>query len=175
MIRVTWPTRDDSDPQEKQVLNLLERVVRIELTDNLREKLGKAYSPGSSSDPSPVWPGYGTFAVTASIDVRDVAAVRAAIAETIAELRDKPLDPDTLQRAREPLLESFENQLKTNFGWMTLVDRAQTEAGRIERQVNVRARLLAVTAADIQAAARQYLTPDRAVEVTVMPEVAAKP
>ena len=175
LLRVTWPTRDDSDPQEKQVLNLLERIVRIELTDNLREKLGKAYSPGSSSDPSPVWRGYGTFAVTASIDVRDVAPVREAIAATIAELRDRTVDPDVLQRAREPLLESFDNQLKTNFGWMTLVDRAQTEADRIERQVNVRTRLLAVTATDIQAAARKYLTPARAVEVTVLPEEVAPP
>ena len=171
-VRVTWPTRDDSDPQEKQVLNLLERIVRIELSDNLRERLGKAYSPGASSAPSPYWRGYGTFAVTASVDAHDVTAVREAIAATIAELRDKPLDPDILQRAREPLLESFGNQLKTNFGWMTLVDRAQTEADRIERQVNVHQRLLTVSAADIQAAARKYLTPDRAVEVTVLPEVA---
>lgn len=169
-IRVTWPTRDDSDPQEKQVLNLLERIVRIELTDTLREKLGKAYSPGSSSEPSPVWRGYGTFAVTASVDVRDVAAVRAAILQTIAELRDRPVDPDLLQRAREPLLESFDNQLKTNFGWMTLVDRAQTEADRIERQVKAHERLSAVSAADIEAAARKYLTQDRAVTVLVLPE-----
>ncbi|MFT4026660.1 MAG: insulinase family protein [Novosphingobium sp.] len=173
VIRVTWPSRDDSDPQEKQVLNLLERIVRIELTDNLRERLGKAYSPGSSSQPSAVWRGYGTFEVTASVDVKDVAAVRAAIAETIAELRDKPLDPDIIQRAREPLLESFDNQLKTNFGWMTLVDRAQTEADRIERQVKAGERLQAVTAADIQAAARKYLTAARGVEITVLPEPAA--
>jgi zinc protease len=170
ILRITWRTRDDSDPQEKQVLNLLERIVRIELTDTLREKLGKAYSPGSSSEPSTVWHGYGTFAVSASIDVRDLPAVRAAIAATIAELRDKPVDPDTIQRAREPLLESFDNQLKTNFGWMTLVNRAQTKADRIERQVKVSERLSAVTAADIQAAARRYLTADRAVEVTVLPE-----
>jgi zinc protease len=175
VIRVTWPTRDDSDAAEKQVLNLLERIVRIELTDTLREKLGKAYSPGSSSEPSAVWRGYGTFAVTASVDVRDLAAVRAAIAETIAELRDKPLDPDIIQRAREPLLESFDNQLKTNFGWMTLVDRAQTEADRIERQVKARERLSAVTAAQVQAAARQYLTPGGAVEVVVLPEPAQAP
>lgn len=175
IVRVTWPTRDDSDAEEKQVLNLLERIVRIQLTDTLRENLGKAYSPGSSSDPSPVWRGYGTFAVTASIDVRDVAAVREAIFQTIAELRDKPLDPDIIRRAREPLLESFDNQLKTNFGWITLVDRAQTEADRIERQVRARERLQAVTAADIQAAARKYLTTARAVEVTVLPKAAVTP
>jgi zinc protease len=170
LIRVTWPSRDDSDPQEKQVLNMLERIVRLELTDELREKLGKAYSPGASSDPSPYFRGYGTFAVSASVDVQDVPAVRAAIAATIAGLRDKPVDADLMRRAREPMLESFDNALKTNKGWITLVDRAQTEADRIERHVKARGRLSAVTAAQVRDAARKYLTPDRAVEVTALPE-----
>jgi zinc protease len=173
LIRVTWPSRDDSDPQDKQVLNMLERVVRLELTDELREKLGKAYSPSAASDPSPYFRGYGTFAVTASVDVQDLAAVRAAIAATIARLRDRPVDADLMRRAREPMLESFDNALKTNQGWMTLVDRAQTEADRIERHVHARERLSAVTAAQVQAAARLYLTAERAVEVTALPEGAA--
>lgn len=175
LIRVTWPSRDDSDPQEKQVLNMLERIVRLELTDELREKLGKAYAPGASSDPSPYFRGYGTFAVSASVDVQDVPAVRAAIAATIAGLRDKPVDADLMRRAREPMLESFDNALKTNQGWMTLVDRAQTEADRIERHVHVRERLSAVTAAQVRDAARKYLTPDHAVEVTALPEAVAPP
>ena len=170
MLRVTWRTRDDEDPQEKQVLNLLERIVRIQLTDNLREKLGKAYSPGAASDPSPYWRDYGTFSVSASVNVTDVPAVRAAIAETIAELLAKPIDADLLQRARVPLAESFENALKSNYGWLTLVDRAQTEADRIERHVKAVQRLQAVTATDIQAAARRYLVPERGIEVTVLPE-----
>lgn len=172
LIRVTWPSRDDSDPQEKQVLNLLERIVRLELTDQLRERLGKTYSPSAASDPSPYFPGYGTFAVTASVDVQDVPAVRAAIAATIARLRDRPVDADLMRRAREPLLESFDNALKTNQGWMTLVDRAQTEADRLERQVHARDRLSAVTATQVQAAARQYLAADRGVDVTVLPQAA---
>jgi len=168
IVRVTWPTRDDSDSAEKQVLNLLERVVRIALLDTLRERLGKAYSPGASSAPSPYWTGYGTFSINASVDAADVVATRAAIAETVAELRDKPLDPDLVQRAREPLLESFANTLKSNAGWIQLVDRAQTEADRIERQVHAAERLGAVTVEQVQAAARKYLAADRAVEILVL-------
>ena len=60
------------------------------LTETLREKLGKSYSPYASSDLSRVWTGYGTFSVTASVNLADVAATRAALAETIAALRDPP-------------------------------------------------------------------------------------
>jgi zinc protease len=175
IVRVTWPTRDDTDGEEKQVLNLLERIVRIALIDSLREKLGKAYSPSAQSAPSPFWIGYGTFAVNASVDIADVPAARAAIAETMAELRDRPIDPDLLARARGPLIESFANALKTNAGWMQLVDRAQTEPDRIERQVHAAERLAAVTGDEVQAAARKYLTAERAVEVLVLPEGAAAP
>lgn len=173
IVRAVWPTRDGSDPVVALQLALLERVVQIELTENLREKLGKSYSPGASSDASRVWNGYGTFTVTASINLADLAITRAALTETIAELRNMPVSADTLLRARAPLLESYDNALKTNRGWMTLVDRAQTEADRIERFQRAKERLSAITAQDLQAVVRQYLIPSGAVEIDVVPEATA--
>jgi len=152
---------------------LLERVVRLELTDTLREKLGKAYSPSASSDLSRTWRGYGTFTIAVSVDVAEVAATRAAIAETLAELRDRPLDDDILQRARQPMLESFDNALKNNGGWMALVERAQSEPDRIDRFLAGKARLEAISAADIQAVARRYLSARDGIEVLALPR--AKP
>ena len=170
LLRLTWRTRDDADPLEKQALNLLERVVRIELTETLRQRLGKAYSPAASSEPSRTWKGYGTFAVAASVDQADLPAVHSAIVDTVAALRDRPVGEDLLLRARAPLAELFDNQLKTNAGWLALVTRAQTQPDRIDRQLQASRRLMTLTAADIQAAARRYLTDDRMVAVTVLPE-----
>ena len=170
LVQLTWPTRDDADQLEALQLGLLERITRIELTDTLREKLGKAYSPGASSDTSRIWRGYGTFSVNASVDVHEIAATRAAIAETIAELRDRPVSADILQRARAPALESYDNALKSNRGWLALVELAQSKPDRITRFQAAKARLAAITAADIQAIARRYLTAAGAVEVTVLPE-----
>jgi len=170
VLRLTWLTRDDSDPVEKQVLNLLQRVVQIELTENLRQRLGKTYSPAASSDPSRVWKGYGTFAISASVDVQDVAATRAAIAATLAALRDQPVSADVLLRARAPLLEGFANTLKSNSGWLMLVAEAQSNPERIARQLKAPDRAMAVTAADVQAAARRYITDGGEVEVTALPQ-----
>jgi len=170
LLRITWPTRDDADPQATLVLELLERVMRIELTEQLREALGKAYSPFAGSSQSRSWAGWGTFAVTASVDVADVAATRAAIRQVVTDLRTSPVSDDILKRARQPLLESLQNALKTNAGWMGLTARAQTEPDVIARFQMAKPRLEALTAADVQAAARQYLAPEAGLEVTVLPE-----
>ena len=175
VLSLTWPTRDDSDPAETQQLELLERIVRIELTETLREKLGKAYSPSAASSLSRSWTGYGTFEIAASIDVQEVNATREAIAEAIEELRARPVSDDLINRARQPMIEANDNALKSNGGWMLLVDRAQTEPDRIDRYLKSNERLIAVTAADIQAMAMRYLAPRDALEVLVLPDGADVP
>ncbi len=175
LLRLTWPTRDDSDPAASIALALLERIVQIELTETLREKLGKAYSPSANSNPSHYWRGYGVFGIAASVDVAQVAAARSAIAETVARLRNAPVGADELQRARQPLIEAQDNALKANRGWLALTARAQSEAERIDRFVKAKERLVALTAGDIQAVARRYLGTADAVEVLVLPEGVDEP
>ncbi|WP_288486095.1 insulinase family protein [uncultured Novosphingobium sp.] len=170
LLRLTWPTRDDADPDETLKLAMLERVVRIELTDTLRETLGKAYSPTAASSLSRAWPGYGTFGIAASVDVADIKQTRMAIIRTLNQLRDAPVDADVLQRARQPLLESVQNSLKTNDGWIALVDRAQTQADRIQRQIAAKNRLATISAQDVQTMALRYLEPAQGLEVVVLPK-----
>lgn len=174
-VNLIWPTRDGEDPVEALKLELLEKVMRIELTDTIREKLGKSYGPSANSETSRTWRGYGTFSAAASVNVTDVTATRAAILETAAELRKAPVSADTLLRARAPMLEALDNALKTNRGWLTLVDRAQTEPDRIERLLKAAERLRALGPADVLEMAQRYLVPGKAVEIDVLPEGVPEP
>ena len=175
LLRLTWPTRDDSDPAASIGLSLVERIVQLELTDTLREKLGKAYSPSANSNPSRYWRGYGVFGIAASIDVANIATARAAMAETIKRLREVPVSADEMQRARQPQIEALENALKTNRGWLGFAARAQSEADRIARFVQAKQQLEALTAADIQQLAARYLVDATRVEVLVLPEGVDEP
>jgi zinc protease len=123
-----------------------------------------------SSDASRSWRDWGTFAVIASVDVKEVAATRAAILETIAALRDAPVSEDLLLRARAPVIDALDNALKTNRGWLALVDRAQTEPDRIERQLKAKERIMAITPAQLQLLAQRYLTPELALPIVVLPQ-----
>ena len=172
--RLTFqPTTDDADFIEAMTVSLLARAAQIELTDRLREQLGQAYSPDASSSMSSTYPGYGTFTITASVDAGQVEATRAAIAELVDHLRDAPLDEDVITRARQPMLESYDNALKSLGGWLNLADRAQSEAERLERWFAGPDTLKAITAQDLQEAAQRYLARTDAVEFLVLPREAS--
>ena len=170
LLYLTWPTRDDADLTELLQLEVLERIVRLELTDTLRESLGKAYSPGASNRSSGTFDNYGTFAISASVDVADVDETRAAVRKTIERLTSQPISADTLDRARRPVIENYDNALKSNSGWLALTDRAQSEPEKRERFLQQRDLLLAITAEDIQRIAERYLMFDEALEVLTLPE-----
>jgi zinc protease len=80
------------------------------------------------------------------------------------------IDEDLIDRARQPLLESFENMLKSLGGWMSLADRAQSEADRLGRYSAAPGILKGFTAADIHAAVNAYLTAGDEVELLVVPQ-----
>jgi len=169
IVRFEWPTTDDHDERLELTLDLVQAMVTISVEDSLRETMGKTYSPRASSSQSDLWPGWGTFAVQASVTTSDVEAMRAAIRKTMAALIAAPADPDLITRARAPLVERLDSGLKGNAGWLALVARAQTRPDRIARHEAAKALLLGLTPADIQAAAARYLQPDRALEILVMP------
>ncbi len=174
LLQWIWPTTDDSDQTEDQRLDLLARIVRLELTDRLREELGQAYSPSAGSNTSHTYPGYGTFAISASVAADKRDATRTAVDKLIADLRAAPLDADVIERARKPWLEEYGNALKDLGGWLALSARAQSEPDRIDRFLAAPAIMSAITPEDIHQAALKYLTPDGAVAFVVLPEASPK-
>ncbi|MCL4671418.1 MAG: insulinase family protein [Sphingomonadaceae bacterium] len=169
LVRAIWPTTDDSDVLTVSTLNLLRAVVDLKVTEELREKLGKTYSPSTSNEQSEVWPGYGTFGITATVAPQEVDATSAAIREAMATLIAEPVDADTFQRARQPILERLDNLLKNNGGWLSMARRAQSKPDDISRYVTARARYEQLTPADVQAMAARFLDPAQALEIVVLP------
>ena len=170
LVSYNWPTRDGEDLNEAIALELLQRVVQVELTDSLREALGKAYSPVVGTNMPRAWTGYGTFSMSASIDVKEVAATRTAIRSLLEDLRQTPVSADVVQRARAPMLEDVDAVLKTNNGWIGLIDRAQSKPDELDRFARSRAIIAGLTPQDLLVLARRYLDPDQGLEILALPE-----
>ncbi|QWC56347.1 insulinase family protein [Erythrobacter sp. 3-20A1M] len=167
---VDWPTTDDGDAREEAVLNMLAQVMQLELTEEIREKLGASYSPNAFSTMSDTFKGYGYLGVQIVIapDTRD--EVYKAVDTITKSLRDAPIDADTLQRARAPVMEQIDKSLRENGYWLGVASHAQSEAARLERYRTRKERYASVTAADIQAAAKKYLQQGAEKRISVIHE-----
>ncbi|MEM6475780.1 MAG: insulinase family protein [Pseudomonadota bacterium] len=170
LIRMIWPTTDDSDLTEAIKLSMLARIVRLELTDRIREDLGQAYSPSASSSTSGIYKDYGTITVNVSVDVEQIQPTRDAITAMLKDLVADAITEDVLERARKPALEAYENALKNLGGWMSLTSRAQSEPERIDRFYEAPEILKALTIEDLKATAIKYLAANDAVEFIVTPQ-----
>jgi zinc protease len=169
LVQVYWPTRDDSDAQAATTLNLLAEVFGLELLEEVREKLGATYSPGAASSPSDTFTGFGTLSSSIVVAPKDAARVFASVDAIAKRLREEPVSADLLERARRPLLERVALNRRENAWWLGVAGESQLRAERVGRARTIDARLRAVTPAMLQAAARQYLVPGKALRVSILP------
>jgi zinc protease len=168
LITASWPTTDDSDLKSAIGRELLAEVFSSELRDLVREKMGATYSPNVVSSASNTFAGYGFMSANVVAEPEKMDAVLAAVREIAKSLRDAPVAEDALLRARQPIAELYEKQLRQNQSWLGVVGVAQSEPNRLDRRRQRAAVLAAITPADLQALARQYLKDEALLEVRIV-------
>lgn len=168
LAQVYWPTTDDGDAQEEATLRLLATVMRLELLEEIREKLGASYSPGATSSMSDTFEGFGSFSVSVVVEPGQADAVFAVIDTIARSLRETPVDADLLDRARKPMLEQLALSKRENSYWLGVMSEAQLRASRLDRFRDYEARLRNVTPAMLQAAAARYLLDNQALRIRIV-------
>lgn len=171
---IAWGTQGlDVDLKTARTMSVLAEVYQLRLTAKLREEQGATYSPAAISQMSDVWDNYGLmFALMEAPPAalpkffRDAQAIA-------GELAARPVSADELLRARRPLVERLTQSRTTNAYWLGVLDGLATNprvAPRIESQIRL---VESVTPADLQAAARRFLVPNRSWKLSVVPAAAA--
>ena len=176
---VAWPTRDQiGDRTEARQLTILADVLQLRLNDEIREKRGLAYSPNAGSTASDVFPGYGYLAVTAETPPEELTTLFQAVDAIAADLRDRPVEADELNRARLPAVERLRRNQADNGYWLGQLSQAQSDPQALDQIRSNVQDLESVTPADIQRLAQAYLKADtawRAEIVSSQPATAAAP
>jgi zinc protease len=171
---IAWPTAGFfDDVRQARTLNLLSSVFQLRLLQKIREEQGTTYSPQASHNASEAFPGYGLFAGTIEARPEALAGFLRDAESIAADLRDRPIGTDELQRAQRPLIEGIQRQRNGNGWWLGNLPRIQTDprvAPMIRSQI---ADYQAMSPADLQRAARAFLLPNRAWKLIVVPEAAA--
>jgi zinc protease len=161
LVEAAWPTDDDHDFRKEVAMDLLTQTLDVMLTEKVRESLGDSYGVSLQNMMSDAFPGFGYLSASAVVAPDKMDEVEKAIAETAAELRDKPVDADVLARARNPELDKIDRQMRENGFWLGALSKSQSDPERLDRIRQRKAILQSITAADLQKLAKEYLQPNR--------------
>ena len=168
MAMTYWKADDGFDHKTSAVQGLLRAIMRLELTDKLREELGATYSPWAGNTASELYPGYGYIFASSEIEPKDIERVHAAIDEIARQMAEGAITEDQLQRARKPILEGMEEAEEDNGSWIGLVDEAQSLPGDLDRWRNDEAVYSAITVEELTAAASKYFTPENTLRISIV-------
>ncbi|HEX8214063.1 MAG TPA: insulinase family protein [Allosphingosinicella sp.] len=177
---VSWPTDDFfDDPAQARALQVLRSVVSIKAMEKLREELGATYSPQAMEENSQIFDEFGQLTVLAEVNPTELERLLKTIQEVADELKAKPLAPEDLARAAQPLVDQVGKEKATNAFWAGRLSLSSWEPRRLDTIRQQEAHLKQVTPAIIQRLAQKYLRSDTAFRMLIEPKnkaaAAAKP
>ncbi|MCJ9428650.1 M16 family metallopeptidase [Kordiimonas marina] len=167
-LRLSWPTDDNTDIKRTAALNLLSDVLESRLRDKVREDMGAAYAPGVSHSASSFLKGFGLFIVQTDARPKDVGTLEGII-EKLAE-HVGTISADEMKRARAPVLAAHHAALETNRYWLGRLLLAQSDPQTLTYSDRYYAALKALTPADLEKVAAEYLKKDEVSVLKVLPE-----
>lgn len=171
---IAWPTQGFmADMKLQRTLRVLSEIFSQRLLDELRTREGITYTPGASTIASTNSSRYGYLYALAQLPPDKIENFYAAADQVAADLRDKPVGDDELNRARGPRIEDIQRQQQTNEYWIALLAGSQVDPRLLDVIRTTIPDLQSVTVSDIQKAARAWLQDGHAWRVIVVPEASA--
>ncbi|HVZ20252.1 MAG TPA: insulinase family protein [Vicinamibacterales bacterium] len=158
------------DQPHRTTIRAMAQILEGRLRNSLREDLGGTYSVGASPSYSKIpHPEY-MLSIAFGSDPARADALSARVFEEIAKLKLDGPTPKELSDTKETLLRDFEAGSRQNGYLLTqIVGRYQTGED-VDSFFQIGDTYRALTVADIQNAAKEYLNTQRYVKVVLVPE-----
>ncbi|MFN3835104.1 MAG: M16 family metallopeptidase [Glycocaulis sp.] len=169
MANIYWRTTDSIDMRRARGLAMMAEVYSLKATERFREQEGATYSPIVSNQSSSVFPDFGFLWVGLDVDRAEVDRMYTIADELAAAMAAGQISEDEMQRARQPALERFSQNLENNGYWLGQIARSQSDPQRLDWVRTAREQLQEVTADEVAALAAEYLVPERAFRVSILP------
>lgn len=168
---ITWPTTDYwDDPQRARDTAVLREIMKLRLTEELREAQGATYSPDVSSQHSLVWNDWGYIAAKVGVPPDKLPAFFEDAQKIAEDLRTTEVEADELARAKAPRIEALQRARLANGYWLSELSGAHADPRRLEAIRDIVPGTRQVTAADVKRAAQAWLRPEAAFKLVVVPE-----
>jgi zinc protease len=160
----TWSSQDEL------VFQFLKDVLHLRLLDTLRERDQLIYSAGVGGDYASVPRGSYRISIDLPTAPEHAGKVEKAVLAEIARLQSMGPGADDLNKVRQAALMSFRRRVNEDGYWVQVL-RAIAVDGRDPADVlNMEQRILAVTEAQVQAAAQRFLNREHYLQMVLKPE-----
>jgi len=170
LLQVYWPAPDGREVTTSREISMISSLLRLRLTEVLREEEGASYSPSAFSYTPRRYPGYGYVGVSLEVSPDKIDMMSQKVDEIAAELRGGDFGDDLFERAMKPVLESIETSLESNNYWMGVISEAQTDQERLSRHRSRSETYQTMTVDDLKARAQSLFDPKTAYRVQILPE-----
>ncbi len=175
LVILTYFGDAEWSPEATFTMRSLADVVRIRTREVVREELSGTYGVGIWSNltrwPKEVY----QFSLRWGCDPTRVDELKQAVADVLEELKQDPIPEEYIEKVRETQRRTLETSLDQNTYWLRQLVRLY------QNQLDPRLILQygdwveALTAEQVQAAARLYLVPERTVETVLYPAEPQEP
>jgi len=165
-----WRTADGRDQAEERRLALLRSVFRLKATDVLREELGATYSPSIRSANSETFIDWGYHWAGLDVEPGDIETAFEAVDQIARDIAAGAVSEDEIQRARQPILETIEENRERNPYWLSLLALSQRFPDQLDDHRSAEADYRALARDDVIDAGARYLSPDEAWRAMILAE-----
>lgn len=171
MIIVAYPTEDLWNISRTRRLSVLADIVSDRLREQIREKLGSAYSTFAFNRPSRAYPEYGVFQAGVYINPEEANMLVNKVKKIVSALAADGATQDELRRAIAPTLTSIKEMMRKNSYWLnTVLTGSKKHPQRLDWSRTIMKDYASITKEEVSNIAKKYLVDDNAAIIIVKPK-----
>ena len=171
-LLLTWPlfAQAGDRTREQHVLSLVAGIFQNAAFDEMREKLGKTYTPSVSL----AFPDgdQGSLSLVVQSAPGDIGLVQDAAAKIAARLAAGEIGDEDLDRVRIPIVSKSADRRVNEAWWLAAMDGSARDGKVLKNLLTYDDDIRSITLDEVKAAARQWLSPQPIV-ARAMPQATA--
>ncbi len=171
MVIVAYPTEDLWNISRTRRLSVLADIVSDRLREQIREKLGSAYSTFTFNRPSRAYPEYGVFQAGVYINPEEANMLVNKVKKIVSGLAADGATQDELRRALFPTLTSIKEMMRKNSYWLnTVLTGSKKHPQQLDWSRTIMNDYASITKEEVSNIAKKYLDNGKAATIIVKPQ-----
>jgi zinc protease len=167
---LAWRLTGGNEFPERQKIGVLGDILEDRIYKKVRAEMGSTYSPSVVFDIEDHSPEYAFLICAIETVPQRTGDVQAAVKEIARSLTDSGVTEEEFERARAPILSAHTSAVRTNDYWLDMLATAQSNPARFAWSQRRTEAMKALTKADLDVAAQNYLRPDRLSTFVIRPK-----